>query len=268
MYEKQAYKDNYVDPTTFFDQLKLSRNQSSDSFQSVFVKTSIIVEQYLIVVIFLTTYKYLLVSQDVLLPLAGVELGVVVIGFIVHRILDATTLFVLETIQNALLFGVCLRILAPILRSLTLSFSSNTIHALSIVLSCVHLAFFNYGNHPEFELITGSLSLNAALFLAIILASRLANTEIVVAFLMLAVMLFCLLPKTTNLIRKHSVAAHLGLMCLVCLVESVWLFLLDRVLCVLFLAILFSLWIVGPHLFLRMQSYKGSLNGPWDIQWI
>lgn len=268
MYEKQAYKDNYVDPTSFFDQLKLSRNQATDNFQGVFIKASIIVEQYLIITIFLTTYKYLLVNHDILVPLAGMELLLLITGFIVHRVLDVSTLFVFETIQNAFLFGVCLRILAPILKSLTLSFSSNTIHALSITLSCIHLSFFNYGNHPDFELITGSLSLNAALFLAIILASRLADTETVVVFLMLAVMFFCLLPKTTHLIRKHSVVAHLVLTCLVWTVESVFLFLLDKVLFVLFEVLLVCLWILGPHLFLRMQSYKGSLNGPWDIQWI
>jgi hypothetical protein len=103
------------------------------------------------------------------------------------------------------------------------------------------------------------------MFTAIILASRLANVELVVAFLMLAIICFALFPGVARLVMQKSLRLHLVLTVTIWLGASVALLLLDTALLVAFEVGMCLIWIVGPYIYFKMQFYKRAMKGPWDI---
>jgi hypothetical protein len=188
LYEKQNYRDNYIDPVKFLDQLELQQNDLGTTFLSLFLSASVVAQQFTVVATFLTIYRYILIQKDIL-QLAGLDAALLVVGYGVTSLLDKTldATFHATSVKTSLLFGLFLRISAPILRTLTSSFSEDTIHALAITFSTIHLVFHDYAYvNSKRECFSGTLSLNAALFTAIILASRLEDIELVVSFLLLA----------------------------------------------------------------------------------
>lgn len=267
LYEKQPYKDNYIDPVKFLDQLNLVTYSPSNqvSFRSVFVSASVIVQQFTVVVSFLMIYKFILRDQSVKL-ISILDFLLLTLGYGVHNCFDSNNLTHKNTFFSVILFLVCLRMVAPVLKELTLSFSSDTIHALAISLSAIHLAFHDYSFvNGEREEYSGTLSLNAAIFTAIILASRLSSIELVLAFILLAIICFSFFPRTARLVKSKSLALHLILTTTIWFITSVSLYLLDKTLFSVFEILIVLLWFVGPLCYLHMLVFKRAMKGPWDI---
>jgi Phosphatidylinositol N-acetylglucosaminyltransferase len=88
----------------------------------------------------------------------------------------------LLTVKRLCLFLLLLRVVAPVLRTLTLSVADDSIQALAIALSAVHLVAHDYAHANAISaqlLAQGAVSLNAAMFATVLLASRLATNELV-----------------------------------------------------------------------------------------
>ena len=114
---------------------------------------------------------------------------------------------------DSLFMALFLRFLAGVLQTLTASYSSDTVHALAIGGLVLHLLAcdFNYANgqtessgvdiigRPPFK--GGTLSLTAAFFSTILLASRLEENISVYIFVTYSVILFALYPAA-----RHNVA--------------------------------------------------------------
>jgi phosphatidylinositol glycan class C protein len=169
-------------------------------------------------------------------------------------------------LKTALLFGIYLRLAAPVLRTLTLSISGDTVHALGITFATIHLAFHDYAFiNSKSDVFSGTISMNAAMFTAIILASRLDNIELVVAFLLLAVICFSLYPRIARLIKNRSLHLYILWTLVQWLVASVSLYFFDSALFTAYEVGMVCLWFVGPYMYFHMQAYKKSMRGPWDI---
>jgi hypothetical protein len=82
----------------------------------------------------------LLLATDAVLLVGGYFLAACVHP---RRMLCIHTL--LSTILWVSLCAACLRIVAPVLRTLTVSYSDDTIYALALLLSGLHLVFYDYG---------------------------------------------------------------------------------------------------------------------------
>ncbi len=267
LYEKQPYKDNYVDPTIFFNQLHVEQDLVQIKYITLFTNSAVIAQQFTIIAFFLTIYKYVLKYDGILNQLAQLDICLLLLGFGVRHAYEETSPPVVHSIQTMVMFAVCLRIVAPLLQSLTSSFSEDTVHAMAITFSAAHLVFHDYAIiNSNSEVFSGTVSLNAAMFSAIILASRLKRVETVVLFLLLAVILFALFPSTALQVRKQFVGVYLLSACCWWVAESLLLIYLDSTLFVVFELLTLLLWIVGPALYLKMQMYKRALRGPWDIQ--
>lgn len=276
LYEKQHYKDNYVDPIKFLDQLNIDEcNKRLSSYWSLFLNASIIVQQFNVVVIFLTVYKYVHHLNYLISNLIAVtDMLLLLIGCIIQYLLneDIGKISLVAILQTMLLFGIYLRIAAPVLRTLTSSFSEDTIHALAITFSTIHLVFHDYAfvNNAVTKSISGTLSLNAAMFTSIILVSRLnSSMETVVVFLLLAVILFILFPNIARLIKRLSLVLHLLLVLTQWIFATYLLFSLkNKSLFVVYELLIVLLWLIGPYLYYRVQVYKKTMKGPWDIAYI
>ena len=127
--------------------------------------------------------------------------------------------------SDAIILAAILRFLASVLRTLTASYSSDTVNALAMGGMVVHLLTCDYsyalgtatkgdnGGDDELGLsrsqvgrptfLGGTVSLNAALFSTTLLASRLPTNVMSYAFISSAVMLFAFYPAA-----RHAIAAN------------------------------------------------------------
>ena len=106
--------------------------------------------------------------------------------------------------------------------------------------------------------------MNAAIFASVLLASRLQGTVDVFGLVVLAILMFTLMPmlryavwqKSMGLHTCFSLLVHFGTLVVAVLVSSTvaW-----AVLCVFG----FVLW-VCPFWFIRLGVYKNIISGPWD----
>ena len=240
--------------------------------------STIVVAQLSVVATFLAVYKYLIVVRDGraalgrLVMFDGALLGV---GHLVHRNLVDTSLgalqpSVLETLRGVFLFGVCLRVAVPVVQTLTSSFSGNTIHALAIALSTIHLVAYDYSfvhaqaHDVDAGHFSGTLSLNASMFTAVILASRLDDVETVFSFVLLAVICFSFYPAVARLLYQRSATLHLAATGAQCVAVGSMLLSLDLALFAIFVALVLTVWVVCPLCLRHMARYKKSFKA-WDI---
>jgi len=265
----QPYADNYIDET-FLDQL--NENDSSGTAQQnmtifvVFFNASTVVQQISLICIFLVVSKFASRENADAKLLALFDAVLIVLGIIVETIVKSERTKLLEYFFSFLLAGILLRLVAPVLQTLTVSYSMDTVHALALFFSSIHLAFFDYSyitNTSEFFL--GTISLNAAMFTAVLLASRLKNVQMVVGFVLLGMLLFSQYPQVAKDIYSYSAKIYFGTTLLLMTIASCLLLYLDFTLLCIYIGIIFFAWIVSPIFFLYMQRFKCKKNGPWDM---
>ena len=120
-------------------------------------------------------------------------------------------------IADGFFMAIVLRFLAAVLKTLTASYSTDTVHALAILGMLLHLLAcdYSYANgvgpgipyveatkRPAFE--GGTLSLTAAFFATTLLASRLDNNVTVYIFVSSSVVLFALYPAARNQVAVNT----------------------------------------------------------------
>lgn len=197
---------------------------------------------------------------------------------------------------------VLLLLFAPVLQTLTRSYASDSIWALTIFLSGVHLLFQDYRQHHhavhhhmeggtpllDHEAGTGTstgtdpveldedpgeqqgrlysvVSLSAAMVAGVLLASRLPDTMHVFVFLVFTVELLVLFPAARAQLRAASESAHLAVtVVLACLALG----LVGRqspLLAGVFLAAVGGVGFLCPGLVLALRGHKTHVRGPWDL---
>jgi len=310
LYEKQPYKDTYYDPIKFFDGVKVVTPQQNRPgnltffirYWQLFLDTTIVSQQISAVSFFLTMHRYLIYHKISFMEIMAINLCLVLNGLLLYAFCYSSCPSNLwNYLKISILFIVCARVVAPLLQTLTSSFSEDTIYALAITLSTIHLVFHDYShssqdqdykncqntssttsshtfsnslrNHEAFELEQGSsklfptLSLNTAIFTAIILASRLDQPNTVVAYIILAVIAFALFPLVMKQIKAYSILLHLTLALIQWLLTGYCLYNLseDRVLFVVYELLVVLVWLSSPCWLLIMYSYQKSFRGAWDI---
>ena len=125
----------------------------------------------------------------------------------------------------------------------------------------VHLIFHNYGLERA-AVVSNALSLNAALFASVCLASRLASSYDAFVLLSFSVVAFVLFPifrlKLQGPILRT--AAFMGMLISVGL--TVWMY---TAAAGVLAAIAFTfVMAVSPKLFVHWQNHKETIHGPWD----
>lgn len=177
----------------------------------------------------------------------------------------------LTTAKSAILIYCSLLGLSPILKSLTLSTSSDSIWAISTWLILTNIFFFDYGAGPSSKF-PASLSTNAALMASTVLASRLPSTTHVFSLTLFSIEVFGLFPVFRRHLRHFSWTGHLCLTASLVVVASGGLgmcvsggglvmagvgIVLGSLVCLGGMG-LTSWWLIG------LQRYKNEIHGPWD----
>mmetsp|Transcript_20370 Transcript_20370/g.29251 ORF Transcript_20370/g.29251 Transcript_20370/m.29251 type:complete len:304 (+) Transcript_20370:50-961(+) len=267
LYERQAYPDNYVDSDKFLDQLDMKRDSTPYTFFGVFLSTSVVAQQLTAVCIFIAIHKFVVKHESFMWRLYAFDVFLLIWIYLAHTVLSEKRPSLRKTLKSTLLFLVCLRVVAPALQTLTSSYSDDTIDALVLAFSTLHLVFHDYAYvNGAKETFSGIVSLNAAMFTAVLLASRLQKIENVTAFVVLAVISFSLFPDTARLAKRKSEMLHLLLTFVMWLIATTLLVYLDDTLLVVYQVLVFFVWLVCPlWLSYLCNHHKKKLRGPWDI---
>lgn len=151
--------------------------------------------------------------------------------------------------------------LSPVMKTLTHTISTDTIYAMVALMMFAHLIFHDYGIVAP--IVSRSISLNAAIFASVCLASRLPSTEGAFVLLTFAVEVFALFPVFRlhfQGIRKISV--FMTTVLFTTALSS--LLTITTVGAVLFVLIAVIVNIICPIWFVNWQTCKNNIYGPWD----
>jgi len=167
---------------------------------------------------------------------------------------------------RSILFLICsVYGLSPVLRTITEPFSLDTINALTIMLFTIHFYFQDYayvsGLSSRFK---APISLNAAFFGAVCLASQLSTDMHVFSIMYLAVVLFALFPKLRNTIQNYSKQFNWYFNSFLFFVTIALLWPISFMFTTIYIVTVLSITFICPSWLLFMQRYKNTINGPWD----
>ncbi|KAL3420260.1 Phosphatidylinositol N-acetylglucosaminyltransferase GPI2 subunit [Phlyctema vagabunda] len=198
-----------------------------------------------------------------------------------HALSPRTSLRI-STAKSALLIYFTLLGLSPILKSLTMSTSPDSIWAMSFLLFVINIFFFDYGSlappssfsSSKNKNIPASLSTNAALMASTVLASRLPSTGQVFSLTLFSIEVFGLFPVFRRYAQQRSWRGHLVLTAALVagagggvgltVGEGLWPWksgLLGVVIGIVATGLAMggcSWWLIG------LQKYKNEIHGPWD----
>jgi phosphatidylinositol N-acetylglucosaminyltransferase subunit C len=270
LYEKQPYRDNHFDPSKFFEQLVIVSfaDYQKYSIFDAMGNVSLLIQQFSAVAFFLAIYRFIVLGKFFLEWLWILDGLAIVIGivfyFLFNQHFSKKSFF--EFVQISILFIICLRIASPVVKTLTSAVSEDTIYATSMLLSVIHLIFHNYHDSSKHqERMADTISLNTALFTAILLASRLQTAEMVVGFVVFAVISFNLFPMVCHLLHHRAPIIQHTLTVFQWLLTSIVIFMLDLTWFAIYEILIAFLWFIGPFLFLKMLKWKRVYKGPWDV---
>ncbi|XP_017484703.1 PREDICTED: phosphatidylinositol N-acetylglucosaminyltransferase subunit C [Rhagoletis zephyria] len=256
LYENADYDDNYTDPS-FLKDLRTNLNVRFFTFEEAFKGVTRLNNQISCVTLFLLIF-YLLYSEHVTPPNVLFTAGLATsMGYIFYRGRKLFDLqFLLEdskTLLSVLVFGY---LFAPLLHRLTNAISTDTIFSMTFFVLLLNLIFCDYGLSAA--MVSKALSLNAAIFAAICLASRLSTAFHAFVLLVEAAVFFVLYPIFISLYWQwYFLVPIFGVCC-------------GLLYSISFNGFLFYVLFTGfinifcPYIFVIQQRYKHNIHGPWD----
>jgi len=179
------------------------------------------------------------------------------LSFIAYCTLFYGNYNLLSTCGNVACYIMCSYLLSPVLKTLTESIDTDTIFSTSVSMMIVHLIFFDYG--VPALIVSSSLSLNAAIFAAVCLTSRLPCPTSVTAFINVTVQCFALLPLLLT-----RIGSSLFTLFLLILATTTILYSVSSVMTFFFLNTIGFINLLCPYLFVKWHTYKDNIYGPWD----
>merc|ERR1712096_281352 len=172
LYEDNGYPDNYTPPESFLAAIEKNKNLQVYSLWECFSGAAEVGKELSVVIIFWCCYKFL--KTDLLLPetLLVIMLCLVMVGYLLFislvGIVNLTGL--LAGIKTTFLFTIIGFALSPVLYKLTDTISTDTIHTMAMSSLLIHLLTADYGLSAP--IVSWQISLNAAVFSSVCLASR------------------------------------------------------------------------------------------------
>lgn len=260
LYEEQEYADNYVD-STFLIGLRRNLHARRYTLGALVLDSLVVSQQLSLVALFLAVFDLTergLLSAYITIP---VEIVLTILGWALVWQHESMQLW--QSLRSFVLLTGFLVVLSPVLRTLTDPVSGDTIWAFAISLLLIHLIFHNYRPYRDTRVLFSPISLNAAVFASVVLASRLPDIVVVFGFLFCSLAIFMAAP----LIRHHlhvRLSSSVGPTLFLFFVTSVCLLLDSTPAFLVYLAVLAFVTFVCPFWLIYSQKYKNEINGPWD----
>jgi len=255
LYGNEGYPDNYTDPS-FLKDLQKNKNVKIFKFQEAFLGITKLNYQISTVTAFLLIFHAMYVDHiepNGILMYSTLATILAYICYIRKEFSMKTFSDHIKTVLSVLVFGY---ISSPLLHTLTYSISTDTIFTMTFFVMFIHLIFFDYGV-PAF-MVSKAISLNAAIFGAICLSSRLSSSFHAFTLLIVSSEFFALLPLFME--RFWS---------------PVWMLIIAVSSSYFLIKVSFSVWLtyslislfvnfVCPYVFVDQQKHKNNIHGPWD----
>jgi len=263
LYVNQGVPDNYVGPS-FLDELKKNLHIRTYAYWPVVVASGVVTQQLSSVCLFLALFAYMesgsirpeyIIVASTAISLTGYAIYVICNGRNNRRTR-------LDDLKTALIFVAFTAGLSPVLTTLTDTISTDTIYAMSAAMMGLNLLFHDYGTQAA--MVSQSLSLNAAIFASVCLASRLPSPTHGFATIAVATEIFALWPLLRTLLQEKGKECQVVLTTLCVAVSLVAMAAVNlsatmaMVLAQIFITFLCPAWL------LRLQPYKNNIYGPWD----
>nr|CCC93754.1 putative phosphatidylinositolN-acetylglucosaminyltransferase subunit c [Trypanosoma congolense IL3000] len=277
LYTRQPYEDNYVDPQQFLQDLQQNVNLVTYEYSKVVLDTFVIIQQFSFVVFYLFSFAMMLSGEVDEWVLMWVNVSSFTLAFVfyilVHRYkaiqcgevpTPLTHYLMILSGQGVPLIGVLI-ILSPVLQTLTVAYSNDTIVTLSALSMFVHMLLtdYNYLNCYS-ERYEQNAAVSAATFGIILVASRIQSVFKSCALIMFGILCFTLSPIPRHHLKRISLRAHMMLTLTICGIATYFL-MQAPVLAFLYCVVVVIMSVVIPFFFVRLHSsMKEQINGPWD----
>lgn len=255
LYENEDYPDNYTDPT-FLKDLRTNLHVQFYTLRDAVEGVTLLNNQISCItgflIIFYTLYSESLSPTTILWP----SFLTTIIGYIYFRRKLLTVSMMVEdskTLMAVLLFGY---LFAPILHRLTDAVSTDTIFSMTFFVMLLNLIFCDYG--LSVAMVSKALSLNAAMFGSICLASRLSTSYHAFVLLVEAAILFVLYPIVTKVYWRSYFFLPIFVVCCYCL------YLISANVLWIYVSVTVFVNIICPCIFVIQQRHKHNIHGPWD----
>jgi len=266
LYVKQPFEDNYVDHT-FLNELVKNANFTAYSLSDVMKDSAVIIQQISVVTLFVLLFVFTLYSSFSLPLLLSFPSLLLIIGFSVRAGVGSSfsERNLLNSLKSLVLIFCTLFALSPVLKTLTEPFSEDTIIACTLFLLFSHLVFHDYSFVNGYaDSFSAPISLNAAIFASVLLASRLNSTLHVFSLISVSIEVFALSPILFHHIKKYSEICYYWLTVTLALLSVLLLLLISVTLAVVFTAVALFITIACPIFLIFVQKYKNEIHGPWD----
>lgn len=258
LYENEGFPDNYTHKT-FLKDLKRNVQLREVSLWDAMIGAGLFTQEICSICLFSVTFIYLHNDwgdpQIIFIYTSLITL----IGFALYRLVygDGIISAIGQDIRTVLIFLVFGYISSPVLHTLTDTVSTDTIYSMATFMMIIHLIFFDYGISAA--IVSSSLSLNAAIFGSICLASRLSSPFHAFVLMTIAVEYFALFPKFRSIVSNQ-----VPLIFIMVLLSIYFLYSLSTVCTIVFILFIIFTNIMCPIWFLRWYRYKDNIYGPWD----
>ena len=268
LFERGDFPDNYTPDKCFLAAIKRNKNLHHYSFRQCVLGASQVALQVCMVILFSLVYISLdngAISNHLVLLLSATA---AILGYVSMRIRDflieawrASLQSIKQDLKHVSLFLFFSFSFSPVLYKLTDTIATDTVHTTAGMMLFVHLLFHNYGLEKA-AVVSNALSLNAAIFASICLASRLASSYDAFVILSVSVVAFVLFPLLRLRLEgtfsiSIAVISIIGIVMLTFVAHS-WTAAICACLSLLFVMV------VSPTLFVRWQNHKHTIHGPWD----
>lgn len=269
LYGNKGYPDNYTDPL-FLKDLQKNINVEIFTYHEAVLGATKLSHQISLVITFLLVFHNLYEEPHSLQPEWVLLIACVstIIGYIPYFIFanrsDVSLLRVIvddsKTVISVLFFGF---ILSPMLHTLTRSIDTDTIFTVTFFVFLLHLICFDYGLPAS--IVSNAISLNAVVFGALCLASRLSTSFHAFVLLVTAVELFALYPKVFEAFNgSAATSVKLLPVIIVSLCNAFCLLTISSTLFSIYFIGLVFITFIYPCIFCYVQKYKNNIHGPWD----
>ena len=270
LYYQQPFSDNYV-PPIFLRDMKMNENVRYYHYWQIVRNTGVIVQQLSLLVVFATVFQHLIVgtiSADLLVIINVIFISLWMLWLLLTYGKAAVHLY--EQLRVLTVFTVVLLYLSPVIHTLTLTYSGDTIWALSLLFLVVHMICFDYSavgvdtenRHPRTTMM--AVSTNSAVFAAVVMASRLPTFAHTFSFLGFSMILFAMTPTMRRVLHQTSREGFIGVSYLLCGLSLGFLLDIRPALAAIYFAVVMGITFLLPQCLMLMQGLKAQINGPWD----
>ncbi|KAH8379092.1 hypothetical protein KR009_003044 [Drosophila setifemur] len=255
LYSNREYPDNYTD-ASFLKDLRTNLHVRIYTYREALAGVTVLSNQISCITGFLILYQLLFSDSVAPTTILVPSCGVTGIGYVCYRGRSLSLTLLGEdskTLVTVVLFGY---IFSPMLHTLTQAISTDTIYTMTFFVLLANLMFSNYG--LDVDIVSKAISLNAAIFGAICLASRLPTSYHAFVLLVEAAVFFVLYPIMTE---SNWHAAFMLPIFVTCCLALYWISF--PVLYLYAFTIIFVNF-VCPFIFVKQQQFKFNIHGPWD----